>query len=342
MSLLLFLAGEHMAQDTLRGRFVWHELMTTDTSAAATFYKKVVGWKTQSWPQDKSYTLFVAGKMPVAGLMTLPGEAKAMGAPPSWISYIGTADVDGRSARLEKLGGKILRAAWNIPTVGRVAIVQDAQGAVFGLYTPEQAGPADARPSLGEFSWHELATTDPAAGLAFYQDLFGWEKTSSMDMGPEMGSYDMFGLNGVPMGGVFRRPPNVPSHWLPYAMVPDSKKAGKTIGALGATIVNGPMEVPGGDWIVAGIDRQGAAFAVHSLKPARPSTGARKAASKSPASRARAAASKKRTAKKVAKKAPPRKARRPVRKTRAAQRAKPSRTTSSSRRRGTPKRKARR
>lgn len=257
-----------MAQDTLRGRFIWHELMTTDTGAAATFYQKVVGWNTQSWPQDKSYTMLLAGKQPVAGLMALPEDAKAMGTPPNWLSYIGTADVDATSARLEKLGGKILRAAWNIPTVGRVAIVQDSQGAVFGLYAPETPMPASNRPSLGEFSWHELATDDPALALAFYQDLFGWEKTSSMDMSPEMGSYDMFGWSGVPMGGIFKRPPNVPANWLPYAMVPDSKKVATTIAALGAKVVNGPMEVPGGDWIVVGLDRQGATFAVHSMKPA--------------------------------------------------------------------------
>lgn len=293
-----------MAQDILRGRFVWHELMTTDTGAAAAFYKKVVGWKTQDWPHGAGYTLFVAGKQPIGGLMTLPEAAKAGGAPPNWMSYIGTSDVDATSTRLVALGGKILRAAWDIPTVGRVAIVQDPQGAVFGLYKPLEVMPPSDHPALGEFSWHELATDDQAGAFAFYQDLFGWQKTSSMDMGPEMGSYDMFGWNGVPVGGIFRRPPNVPSHWLPYAMVADSKKAGKTIVALGAKIVNGPMEVPGGDWIVAGIDPQGAAFAVHSLRPAAPvkkaaASRARKGGAKKvgPKKAARAAATKRPAAK---------------------------------------------
>jgi len=287
-----------MAQDTLRGRFIWHELMTTDTGAAAGFYKKIVGWKTQPWPGGDDYTIFLAGKQQAAGLMTLPAEAKQGGAPPNWISYIGTGDTDKTASRLEKLGGKVLRAPWNIPTVGRVAIVQDAQGAVFGLYTPDQRMPVGAQPAVGEFSWHELMVDDQAAALAFYRDLFGWKKTSSMDMGPETGRYDMFGLSGdVPMGGVMKRPPNVPANWLPYAMVPDSKKAAKMIASLGATILHGPMEVPGGDWIVVGTDPQGAVFAVHSVKPVAAATPAKKAAK--PAAQ-KAVAKKKTVAKKKA------------------------------------------
>ena len=67
---------------TFRGRFVWHELMTTDTKAAIAFYTKVVGWKAQGWPQDPSYMMLVAKAGPMAGLMVLPEDAKAMGAPP--------------------------------------------------------------------------------------------------------------------------------------------------------------------------------------------------------------------------------------------------------------------
>jgi predicted enzyme related to lactoylglutathione lyase len=288
-----------MARDALLGRFVWHELLTTDTDAAAAFYKKVVGWKTAPWPHGTGYTLFVAGEGAVAGLMTLPEEAKKMGAPPNWLSYIGVESVDVAAARVEKLGGRILKPAEDIPRTGRYGVVMDPQGAVFGLYSPPQPPAGASRPKLGEFSWHELANSDQSAALTFYQELFGWEKTSSMEMGPEMGSYDMFGLKGVPMGGMFKRPPNVPTHWLPYAMVPDSKKAAKTVGSLGAKIINGPMQVSGGDWIVMGIDLQGAAFAVHSLKPAIATKPVKKSTAKKAV--ARRAAAKRPVAKKSAK-----------------------------------------
>ena len=68
-----------------QGCFVWYELMTTDTEGARAFYGQVVGWGTQDAPGGLPYTLFTTGEMPVAGLMDLPEEARAMGAPPGWI-----------------------------------------------------------------------------------------------------------------------------------------------------------------------------------------------------------------------------------------------------------------
>ncbi len=72
------------------------------------------------------------------------------------------------------------------------------------------------------------------------------------------------------LGGMFNRPAGnpVPPMWLPYILVPDSPGLVKPIEQLGAKVINGPMEVPGGDWIVQGLDPQGAMFALHSKKKA--------------------------------------------------------------------------
>jgi predicted enzyme related to lactoylglutathione lyase len=273
-----------MANATVRGRFVWHELMTTDTKSAASFYSKVVGWKTQAWEHDPSYTTFIANGRPMAGLMLLPEDAKAMGAPPSWLIYIGTADVDEAARQAASLGGKILRAATDIPTIGRFAVIQDPQGAVFAAFTPNQTPESDTEPGVGDFSWHELPTTDWRAAVTFYRQLFGWEPISSMDMGPEMGTYQMYGLKGKTLGGMFNKPKQMagPPAWLPYITVPDSKKAAATVKKLGGQVVNGPMEVPGGGWIAQGVDLQGAMFAVHSAKP----VAVKKAAGATPVKRA--------------------------------------------------------
>ena len=285
-----------MPDAIIRGRFVWHELMTTDTKSAAGFFAKVVGWKAQPWAQDPSYTMFVVKGRPMAGLMVLPEDARKMGAPPSWITYIGTPNVDETAQQAVALGGKILKEPADIPTIGRFAIIQDPQGAVFAVFTPAQAPSGEAAPTtVGDFSWHELSTTDWRAALTFYKRLFGWEETSSMDMGPEMGTYQMYGWKGKPLGGMFNKPKQVPGppSWLPYIKVADSKKAAVTVKKLGGRIVHGPMEVPDGDWIAQGMDLQGAMFAVHSLKPA----------AKSKPAKAKAA--KRRVAGKVARKAKP-------------------------------------
>ena len=286
-----------MADAATRGHFVWHELMTTDTKAAVAFFTKIVGWKPQTWPHDPSYTILAMGQ-PMAGVMPLPAGMKAMGGRPAWASYISTPSCDDTARQAATLGGKILMQPSDIPTIGRFAVIEDPQGAVFNAFTPlSQPTPqgATGAPAIGDFSWHELATTDWRAALAFYKSLFGWEETSAMDMGPDLGTYQMFGMGGKVFGGIFNKPKQMagPSNWLPYIRVPDAKKTAVALKGAGGQVINGPMEVPGGDWIVQAVDPQGAMFAVHSLKPA--------ATAKKPA--AAAAAKAVQAVKKTAKKA---------------------------------------
>jgi predicted enzyme related to lactoylglutathione lyase len=295
--------------DKLLGSFTWCELLTSDMNAAGAFYGKVVGWKTVPFAPDGSYVTFNSKSGPVAGLMVLPGEAKAMGAPPNWMMYVGTPNVDETAMRVAQLRGRVLKQPEDIPGTGRYAVVQDPFGATFGLYTPKTPRPASDSPKVGDFSWFELYTPNPEGAWTFYQTLFGWEKTSAMDMG-EMGTYQMFGRGGgVPRGGIMKPPPGAPAAWMPYALVPDAKAAAAAAQANGGKIVNGPMEVPGGDWIAQGMDPQGAMFAVHSLNPNTKAAPAKAAASKP----------KQASAKKKAKKATP------AKKAKAAKRSKPAR-----------------
>ena len=136
-----------------------------------------------------------------------------------------------------------------------------------------------------------------------------------MDMGPEMGTYQMFGRNGRSVGRMFKRPPHVPTHWMPYAMLADAKAAAEAVTRLGGRIVNGPMEVPGGDWIAQGIDLQGAAFAVHSSKPATAQPVAKTAKEATPAKKTKAAQS--------VKPVKPQTQAKPARKTKSTRQAKP-------------------
>ena len=291
---------------SLRGRFVWHELMTSDTAAAIAFYTKVVGWKIEAWAEMPDYKMWVGARGPVGGLMTIPEEAKLMGAPPSWLAYIGTPSADATAEQAVRLGGKILKPAMDIPSVGRFVVLADPQGAVFAAFTPTTPMPTDITPQLGEFSWHELITTDPDAGFRFYSQLFGWEKTEAMDMGA-MGSYQMYGWPGVSQGGMYRKPPEMaaPPHWMHYTTVPDVKKAAPVIKALGGMVIMGPHEVPGGSWIVIAIDPQGAAFALHSnlAAPAKKAVRTVKTVKKAKTVRAKKPAKKKAVAKKAVKKA---------------------------------------
>ena len=260
-----------MSSEVPRGRFVWYELMTSDPTAAQSFYSKVTNWSTQPSKDGPSYAEWMNGQTPVGGLMQLPEEAKQQGAPPHWLAYLATPDTDATVAAVSECGGRLLHGPMDIPTVGRVAVLMDPQGAVFAVHTAPGATPGHDGPwGLGEISWHELATTDPAAAFGFYGDLFGWAKTESMDMGPG-GIYQMFGrTKDRSMGGIFRKPAEMPgpSAWLIYVSVDSVDARIETVKELGGRVLNGPMDVPGGDRVAQCMDPQGAAFALHSSKAA--------------------------------------------------------------------------
>jgi uncharacterized protein len=253
------------ATSTLLGRPLWYELMTTDKAAAETFYQNVVGWTATPFTgASQPYSTFNrTAEAPVAGVMKTPD---GMNIPPFWAMYIGVPKLEDAMAHAERLGGSALSQVIEIPTVGRMRMMRDPQGAAFYLYEPASAPRTEeAAPEVGEASWHELMTTDAPAAMTFYSELFGWKESQAMDMGP-MGKYHMFDRPHGMIGGMMNKGPEmaeVPPNWQIYFRVPDINAAVERIKQNGGQVINGPMEVPGGDWIVNGIDPQGAVFALH-------------------------------------------------------------------------------
>jgi predicted enzyme related to lactoylglutathione lyase len=198
--------------------------------------------------------------------MTRP---EGMNAPPFWAMYVGVPKLEEAVKHITRLGGSELSPVIEIPTVGRMQMMKDPQGAAFYIYEPattEQR--TETAPEVGEASWHELMTTDAPAALKFYSEVFGWQPSEALDMGA-LGKYHMFNRPHGMIGGMMNKPPemaNVPPNWQIYFRVPDINAAVERIKANGGQILNGPMEVPGGDWIVNAMDPQGAAFALHAKK----------------------------------------------------------------------------
>lgn len=246
-----------------QGKFVWYELMTTDTAAAERFYKSVVGWTTKdAGMPDMKYTIFSAGDRMVAGLMDMPKEAEGM--PPGWIGYVFADSVDTTAKDVVSRGGKVYRQPDDIPGVGRFAVVGDPHGAVFCLFNSSDDGqpPADQM-APGQVGWHELMAGDLNDAWAFYSSLFGWEKDEALDMG-EMGTYQLFKINGQTSGGMMTKPKDLPAppYWGYYFNVDAIDPAIERVTAGGGKVVMGPMEVPGGAWIINGVDPQGAHFSL--------------------------------------------------------------------------------
>jgi len=245
-----------------QGDFVWYELMTTDADAAQAFYEPLLGWSfADSGTPDVDYRIGSMAGTEVVGMMQLSEEMQQSGARPAWIGYIAVGDIGASIAALKDKGGQLLMGPNHLDGVGHMAMVADPQGAPFYLMQPEGEGSesfAKHAPRDGHCAWNELVTDDPDAAGDFYSALFGWQKGEAMDMG-ELGLYQMYNHADYGLGAMMARPEQMPvSLWCYYFRVPEIGAAKAYIETNGGQVVNGPMEVPGGEFALQAVDPQGA------------------------------------------------------------------------------------
>ena len=254
--------------DSNKGKFIWYDLMTSDPQAAQDFYGQLIGWGTQEWEDgERPYTMWTNQGTPLGGVMELPEEVRDAGAPPHWMAYVAVDNVEQIVVQVKESGGSVLKNATHVEGAGSFAVLADPQGAAFAIYSSASDDSQDAgnETAVGRFSWNELATSDYNGAVSFYSDLFGWEPQEAMDMGPG-GIYQIYGQSGAALGGMFNKPDEMPGPpmWLYYVSVEDVNLSVEKVKELGGQVLNGPMEVPGGDLIAQCVDPQGALFALHS------------------------------------------------------------------------------
>jgi predicted enzyme related to lactoylglutathione lyase len=252
------------------GTPIWYELITADPDAAGAFYMKVIGWQDGGCPGGTAegtgdYHVYLAPDgQGVAGMMKTPE-----GAPPqaSWFGYICVDDVDAAAEKVAASGGAIHMPPTTIAGVGRMAMVADPGGVMFYLMKGEspEASTAFKRMAPGHGEWNELYAADDQTALDFYAAQFGWTKDGGMPMG-EMGEYSFLSHQGEMIGAVMRAPQGERPRWQYYFRVGLIEEAKARIEAAGGTVQQGPMEVPGGDWIIVAADPQGAGFGVVGTK----------------------------------------------------------------------------
>jgi len=263
----------------MHGDFIWYELMTPDANGARAFYSKVVGWTIGASEGEPGYAMIEGSEGMVGGMLTLSAEMQQHGARPVWLGYVAVDDVDQALTSITHGGGKVLMAATEIPQ-GRFAMVADPQGAVFYVMTPKPPPGQEGKESLafsyerkriGHCAWNELMTSDPAAARSFYSQLFGWVKDGEMEMGP-LGKYEFLShasrrsaarMGSGMLGAVMPMMPDAPGPaWSHYFRVADIDAAKAAIEDNGGRVLNGPNEIPGGDFSMNGVDPQGAVFAL--------------------------------------------------------------------------------
>ena len=257
---------------TPAGSFIWYELMTPDPDAIAPFYAAVTGWTiapaAAGQPGGMDYrTIGRSDGKSAGGVLRLTADMQAHGATPLWLGYFYTADVDATLAAIVADGGTVQMPAWDIPHVGRVAMVTDPQGVPFYLMTPiPPPGQPDAtsdvfdRQAPQRVNWNELASPDLPAAKTFYSRHFGFAFNEVLPMGP-MGDYCFIDHHGQRIGAIMQRhDARQPAAWLFYVGVPSIAAAARAIAAHGGRVIMGPHQVPTGEWIVVAVDPAGAGF----------------------------------------------------------------------------------
>ena len=246
------------------GCFVWYELTTPDMEAACAFYADVLGWGSRdaSMP-GMAYRVLTVEDTPVAGMMSLPEEARRAGVAPHWIGYVGVDNVDTATMRVKSLGGTVHVPPTDVLDISRFSIIADPEGTTLALikWLKPSGAPSTALGTPGRAGWHELLAANWEKAFAFYAALFGWQKAEAQD--GAMGTYQQFSAAGETIGGMFTKPPTLTlPFWLYYFNVADIEAATRHVEAGGGEILYGPMEVPGGAWILHCADPQGAIFAL--------------------------------------------------------------------------------
>jgi predicted enzyme related to lactoylglutathione lyase len=254
---------------TLQGSWVWYELISPDPDGAKAFYEAVAGWSIAIGVGPDGYGFVTApdGAM-VGGVMPLTTDMTDHGARSGWFGYVGVDDVDASIVAIEAAGGKCVMPARDVAMAGRIAMVSDPGGAACYIMTPTpppgggESTAFSAEKNPGHCGWNELMAADAARELGFYSGQFGWTEAGDMDMG-EMGKYQFIAHDGVTVGAIMPVMPETPAPmWNHYFWVPSIAAAKDAVEANGGQVINGPMQVPGDDWIIMGVDPQGAIFAL--------------------------------------------------------------------------------
>jgi hypothetical protein len=242
------------------GTFSWADVTTTDQEGAKAFYTGLFGWEVNDSPVGDGvyYSMMLRDGRTVAAISPQPQQQREAGVPPAWNNYVTVESADAAAEKAGQLGATVHAPPFDVMDAGRMAVIQDPQGAFFMVWEPRENIGAQLVNAPGALAWNELASSDVDASVRFYGDLFGW--TTEPSPGPQR--YEML-RNGDRLNGGIRELGDQPAppHWLPYFGIDDAERALVRVEELGGTKLIGPMDIGRGTIGVVQ-DPQGATFAI--------------------------------------------------------------------------------
>jgi uncharacterized protein len=238
------------------GTFCWVDLVVEDQDAAKAFYAGLFGWDYEDFPTPDGsvYSVARVDGHAVAAVVPLPDPSM----PPHWNCYVSVEDADAVAGRAAELGATIVLPAGDVGDSGRVAILQDPQGAILSLWQPGRHVGAGVVNVPGALTWNDLLSPDVEASAGFYRELFGWDIG---EIPGAEGQYWSIANGDIKNGGVMPLPPGGHPAWNLYFAVADTEATLARAGELGGQVVMGPMEVPTGRFAIIR-DPQNAVFSV--------------------------------------------------------------------------------
>lgn len=243
------------------GTFCWADLSTTDQDAAKSFYGGLFGWEAEDMPvgDDAVYSMMRLDGHNVAAIAPQPQMQRDAGAPPSWNSYVSVESADATVERAKELGATVHAPAFDVMEAGRMAVIQDPQGAYVLAWEPRGHIGAALVNAPGALSWNELQSPDIDASAAFHSGLFGWQ-TTPMENSPE--PYLVIQNGDAANGGIRPLTEGAPPHWLAYFGIGDIDAGLAKVKELGGAELAGPIDI-GIAKIGIVQDPQGAVFALY-------------------------------------------------------------------------------
>lgn len=251
------------------GTFCWPELSTSDQNGGKTFYTSLFGWSVNDIPMgpDGVYTMFMLDGKELGAAATQQPQQKQMGVPPHWLPYISSDNVDDTLKKAQSLGGNVIAGPFDVMDSGRMGVVQDPTGGVFGVWQANKHIGARAINQPGTLVWTELMSTDAGKAREFYTKLFGWG-VRLHEMGPM--TYTVLLRGETPAGGLMqitKDMANVPTNWLSYFGTEDPDKTAAKAGTLGGRVLMPPADIPNVGRFSVLQDPQGASFGIIRFNP---------------------------------------------------------------------------
>jgi uncharacterized protein len=238
----------------------WVDLATSDEAGAVAFYSALFGWTDEAMPMgpDQYYHMFSLKGSTVAGMYK---QGPEMGDhPPYWATYITVDNADEALKRAVAAGGKQAMDPADVYEAGRMALIQDPQGAFVALWQPKDHIGSQIVNEPGSVAWNELMTTNSAAAAEFYGKVLGVTAVKMPMPGME---YTILQVDEKPVGGVMDIMPEMgpmPPHWGVYFAVDDADASAKKAESLGGKIMVPPQDIPEVGRFAVIQDPQGAVF----------------------------------------------------------------------------------